>query len=446
MTFSDLSPSPFPTPFLSLLSSSITMHTEISTRALIIGLKSTGKTTVEVAELTNIPARTINAIYARAISRGFDTNRRPLEIHDTYLADAPRSGRPSKQKTDIQTEVLSKVRFDRYGREKTCADIAGELSLSGIDISAVTIWRILRKAGLKKTKPTRKPGLTQKMKDERLQWCLTYRDWTLEDWKNVIWTDETSVVLLHRRGGYRIWRSKHEAFLRSCIRERWKGNSELMFWGCFSYDKKGPCHCWLPETAAERRDSEILIQQWNTELEPILRSQWELQTGIRRLNLRQLPGPKPTWRWNTRTGKLSRSKAKGGIDWYRYHIKVLIPKLLPFAQECMITRPSTIVQEDKAPSYAHQYQQRVFDIAGVKRLLWPGNSPDLNAIEPAWPWLKRFTTKKGAPKNRAEALRIWQQAWNLLPQECIQQWIERLPRHIEEIIRLDGGNEYKEGR
>jgi transposase len=39
----------------------------------------------------------------------------------------------------------------------------------------------------------------------------------------------------------------------------------------------------------------------------------------------------------------------------------------------------------------------------VERLSWCGNSPDLNAIEPAWPWLKRRTTKKGAPKNKSEA-------------------------------------------
>ena len=45
----------------------------------------------------------------------------------------------------------------------------------------------------------------------------------------MIWSDETSVILLHRRGGYRIWRSKDEAFVRSCIRERWKGASEFMF-------------------------------------------------------------------------------------------------------------------------------------------------------------------------------------------------------------------------
>jgi hypothetical protein len=39
----------------------------------------------------------------------------------------------------------------------------------------------------------------------------------------------------------------------------------------------------------------------------------------------------------------------------------------------------------------------------------------------------------------------WCQAWEDLPQEQIQQWIQAIPFHIKEIIRCEGGNEYKEG-
>ena len=91
-------------------------------------------------------------------------------------------------------------------------------------------------------------------------------------------------------------------------------------------------------------------------------------------------------------------------------------------------------------------QQRVFDAAQVQRLLWCPNSPDLNAIEPAWPQIKRRTTRKGAPKTRQEAFTAWQAAQQELLQEKIQQWIERIPWYIKQIIELEGGNEYKEGR
>ncbi|KAG6018779.1 hypothetical protein E4U19_008006 [Claviceps sp. Clav32 group G5] len=64
-------------------------------------------------------------------------------------------------------------------------------------------------------------------------------------------------------------------------------------------------------------------------------------------------------------------------------------------------------------------------------------------IEPARAHLKRETTKKGAPKNREEAVAAWKAAWEELSQEKIRAWIERIPRHIQEVIHLGGGNSIK---
>ena len=57
--------------------------------------------------------------------------------------------------------------------------------------------------------------------------------------------------------------------------------------------------------------------------------------------------------------------------------------------------------------------------------------------------MKRRTTEKGAPRTRKEA---WTKCWKDLSQARIQEWIERISRHIAEVIRLKGGNEYREGR
>jgi hypothetical protein len=416
-------------------------------RAAILTLKSSvcsqSSAAIQVATGVSIPS--INRIYATAIKRGFEPNVVPLVILDEYIVDKPRSGRPSKQTEANRALVISKVTVDRYGREKTLADIAGDLSNLGISISASTIRKILKNAGFRKTKPTRKPGLTKRMKKERLEWCLAHKDWSLEDWKNVIWSDETSVLLNHRRGGYRVWRRADEAIVKSCIRERWKGFQEFMFWGCFSYDRKGPCHCWVPETAQEKKDAEKEIEEWNSELEPVLREEWELNTNMARMGLRGKRGRKPTWNFTAKNGKLVRV-SKGGIDWYRYQKEILHPKLFPFAKECEKSRPDTIVQEDKAPSHNHAFQAHFYDLAHVKKMLWPGNSPDLNAIEPTWFWMKRHTTKKGPPKNRSEAIRKWEKTWEELDQARIREWIERIPHHVQQIIALEGGNEYKEGR
>ncbi|KAH6976572.1 hypothetical protein EDB80DRAFT_304379 [Ilyonectria destructans] len=63
------------------------MPSNIAARACVVTLKAAGKETIEVAYFTGLPARTINDIYARAIKRGFDLAKRPLEITDAHVAD-----------------------------------------------------------------------------------------------------------------------------------------------------------------------------------------------------------------------------------------------------------------------------------------------------------------------------------------------------------------------
>ncbi len=186
------------------------------------------------------------------------------------------------------------------------------------------------------------------MKEARYQFALRYRHWTLEDWKNVIWSDETSVVLNSRRGRIRQWRQPDEIYNETAVRRRFVGAMEFMFWGCFSYDKKGPFHIWTNETTAEKEQCAKDLAKINEELEPGAKLQWELETGIRRMGLRNLGGKKPTWNFSAKTGKVTISGKKGGINWYRYQKKVLIPKLLKFAAECKRDRPEIVVMEDKA--------------------------------------------------------------------------------------------------
>ena len=56
-----------------------------------------------------------------------------------------------------------------------------------------------------------------------------------------------------------------------------------------------------------------------------------------------------------------------------------------------------LVQENKALAHASKYQDEVFWLYDILRLLWPSNSPGMSIIELCWPWMKRITTKKGAP-------------------------------------------------
>ena len=63
------------------------------------------------------------------------------------------------------------------------------------------------------------------------------------------------------------------------------------------------------------------------------------------------------------------------------------------------------VMEDKALAHASKYQKAVYMSFDIIRMLWCGNSPDLNMIEPCWIWMKRHTTRNGALTELERRLR-----------------------------------------
>lgn len=101
-------------------------------------------------------------------------------------------------------------------------------------------------------------------------------------------SDETSVVLGHRRGGDFAWRNPEERFDPTVMRRRWKGYSEFMFYGCFLYNFKGPYHCWKPETAAEKRQALKKIEALNNQRQADLKAHWDLSVATRRINLNRI--------------------------------------------------------------------------------------------------------------------------------------------------------------
>ena len=111
---------------------------------------------------------------------------------------------------------------------------------------------------------------------------------------------------------------------------------------------------------------------------------------------------------------------------------ILESLLIPFTLECNKKRALAgqlpmIVQEDKTPSHNSKYQTEVFGLHEILRLLLPGNSPDLNMIEPYWPWMKRETCNNGLPKTREEMVKRWKEEWEIFPQSKLQDFVPRIP-------------------
>ena len=63
----------------------------------------------------------------------------------------------------------------------------------GIGVTPQTVRNVLRESGLKAKKKPKKPALTARHRKARLDFALRHKEWTKEDWKKVVWSDETKI-------------------------------------------------------------------------------------------------------------------------------------------------------------------------------------------------------------------------------------------------------------
>ncbi len=109
-------------------------------------------------------------------------------------------------------------------------------------ISECTTRRTLKQMGSSSRRPHQVPLLSAKNRTQSLQFAQAHQNWTIEDWKNVAWSDESRFLLRHS-DSVRIWRKEHEGMDPSCLVSTVQaggGGGGVMVWGIFSWHTLGP--------------------------------------------------------------------------------------------------------------------------------------------------------------------------------------------------------------
>ena len=118
-------------------------------------------------------------------------------------SDRKRSGRP-KATTQSEDKFLrvNNLRDRRITGQQLQAQLNTGRSK---EVSVSTVKRSLRDAGLTGRVAGRKPLQRWQNKKKRLSWAMKHRQWTTENWKKVLWTDESK---------FEIFGSSHRVFVR----------------------------------------------------------------------------------------------------------------------------------------------------------------------------------------------------------------------------------------
>lgn len=300
------------------------------------------------------------------------------------------------------------------------------------------------KQGYARRKSSYKPPLTPAQKAKRLAWAKRYHpdhfDWTL-----VIFTDETPAKVGIQRGFQRVWRLVDEAYHKDCINPRQKKYSEMQFWACFTHGYKGPCHVWRKESEQEK---ELAITALS--IENHLRQQFaEDMQSVASATLAVLgetSGNKRRKNGSTVTKDILKcnDRKRGGIDGYRHCEHVLKPLLVPFVDYVRERKhKEPVIMEDGAPAHNSKFDKEFMSLKAVIKMLWPANSPDANAIEHVWPWIRQHITGEfPVSTTEAQCEAQWRAQWDKLDVDTIDRWIERIPDIIRQIIAHNGGNDF----
>ncbi len=190
----------------------------------IMQMNIDGKPTNYIMHKLNRPRSTINDFIARMKAGG--------------NIDRIDSGGRKRKTTPREDNLI--VREVKKCRRVSCASIRENLGLHNISIS--TIQRRIKESGkFISTWTKKKPFVSDKNRAIRVKWCKEHLEWTTDEWRKVLWSDESPFVLRYNRRT-RCYRMKDEKYHPELLQGSLKHDKKIMVWGCFAANGLGQFH------------------------------------------------------------------------------------------------------------------------------------------------------------------------------------------------------------
>jgi hypothetical protein len=150
----------------------------------------------------------------------------------------PSSGRPSKLSPTDQHAIVAQI---NTGKSINAVQVTKYInSVITHPVSPQTVRNVLKKHSFKAVVMKKKPLLSAAHKKKRLAFAFKYKEWTIEDWKRVIWSDETKINRIGSDGRQWAWKQVGQGLVEKEIKKTVKhGGGNIMVWGCMGWNGVG---------------------------------------------------------------------------------------------------------------------------------------------------------------------------------------------------------------
>jgi transposase len=194
-------------------------------RGEIIGAWKCDFSVRKISEVLGYPKSTVHDVIVAYRDHGYETL-------------PPRSGRPPKL-TERDGRHLMQI-LNKNRRTNINELHENFISSTSINISKITLRRFLHKHNIYGRIGAKKPFVNAANKMKRLFWAKNKKDW-VDEWKKIIWSDESRFVVFGGDGKRYVWRTTYEKYDPKCLIPTFKsGQESVMIWGCFTKNKLGP--------------------------------------------------------------------------------------------------------------------------------------------------------------------------------------------------------------